>query len=99
MKENPAIVSRRFSRSWMRITYHRLSQVMAFAAAIFVSAASSLAQTAKKPNILVVFGDDIGIANLSAYTRGLVGYHTPNIDRIAKEGTMLPTAKRKIPAR
>ena len=42
----------------------------------------------KKPNFLVIFGDDIGIANISAYTRGLVGYHTPNIDRIAKEGTM-----------
>jgi Sulfatase len=42
----------------------------------------------KKPNILVIFGDDIGITNLSAYTHGLVGHHTPNIDRIAKEGTM-----------
>jgi len=45
-------------------------------------------QTAKKPNILVIFGDDIGQSNLSAYTHGLVGYHTPNIDRIAKEGMM-----------
>jgi arylsulfatase len=40
----------------------------------------------KKPNILVIFGDDIGQANVSAYTMGLVGYRTPNIDRIAKEG-------------
>ena len=39
-----------------------------------------------KPNILVIWGDDIGITNLSAYTMGLVGYQTPNIDRIAKEG-------------
>src|SRR5690349_19959736 len=39
-----------------------------------------------KPNILVIWGDDIGIANLSCYTRGLMGYHTPNIDRIANEG-------------
>jgi arylsulfatase A-like enzyme len=39
-----------------------------------------------KPNILVIFGDDIGQANISAYTMGLVGYRTPNIDRIAKEG-------------
>ena len=38
------------------------------------------------PNILVIFGDDIGIANISAYTDGLMGYETPNIDRIASEG-------------
>ncbi len=42
----------------------------------------------KKPNILVIWGDDIGIANLSCYTHGLMGYHTPNIDRLAKEGMM-----------
>ena len=39
-----------------------------------------------KPNILVVWGDDIGQSNISAYTMGLMGYRTPNIDRIAKEG-------------
>ncbi len=42
----------------------------------------------KKPNILVIWGDDIGIANLSCYTLGLMGYHTPNIDRLAKEGML-----------
>ncbi len=41
-----------------------------------------------KPNILVIWGDDIGQSNISAYTHGLVGYHTPNIDRIAEEGMM-----------
>ncbi|KGD86827.1 arylsulfatase [Achromobacter sp. RTa] len=40
----------------------------------------------KKPNILVIFGDDIGQANISTYTKGVVGYRTPNIDRIANEG-------------
>ena len=40
----------------------------------------------KKPNILVIFGDDIGQTNVSAYSNGLMGYRTPNIDRIAKEG-------------
>jgi arylsulfatase len=40
----------------------------------------------KKPNILVIWGDDVGQSNISAYTRGLVGYRTPNIDRIAGEG-------------
>src|SRR5215469_8773596 len=39
-----------------------------------------------KPNILVIFGDDIGITNVSAYSSGLMGYETPNIDRIGKEG-------------
>jgi arylsulfatase len=43
---------------------------------------------AKKPNILVIFGDDIGVTNVSAYGLGLVGYRTPNIDRIAREGMM-----------
>jgi len=48
-------------------------------------AASAQAQN-KKPNILVIWGDDIGQSNISAYTMGLVGYRTPNIDRIAREG-------------
>ena len=39
-----------------------------------------------KPNILVIFGDDIGIWNLSCYSDGMMGYRTPNIDRLAKEG-------------
>jgi hypothetical protein len=41
---------------------------------------------ATQPNILVIWGDDIGITNLSAYSDGLMGYRTPNIDRIADEG-------------
>ncbi len=40
----------------------------------------------RKPNILIIWGDDIGQSNISAYTMGLVGYNTPNIDRIAREG-------------
>jgi arylsulfatase len=42
----------------------------------------------KKPNILIIWGDDIGISNLSCYSRGLMGYQTPNIDRLAREGMM-----------
>ena len=41
---------------------------------------------ADQPNILVIFGDDIGIWNLSCYSDGVMGYRTPNIDRLAKEG-------------
>src|SRR5579864_7131154 len=41
-----------------------------------------------KPNILVIWGDDIGYWNISAYSKGMMGYRTPNIDRIANEGMM-----------
>ena len=44
--------------------------------------------SAKTPNVLVIFGDDIGIPQISAYTMGLMGYRTPNIDRIAAEGAI-----------
>lgn len=42
----------------------------------------------EKPNIIIIWGDDIGQSNLSCYTRGMMGYETPNIDRIADEGMM-----------
>ena len=42
-----------------------------------------------KPNILVIFGDDVGLGNVSAFSHGVVGYKTPNIDRIAREGMMM----------
>jgi len=63
---------------------------LAVAMAVTLAALSfpATAQQAAKPNILVIWGDDIGIANISAYTKGLVGYQTPNIDRIANEGMM-----------
>jgi arylsulfatase len=48
--------------------------------------------TGQKPNILVIFGDDIGIPQISAYTMGMMGYRTPNIDRIAREGAIFTDA-------
>ncbi len=51
-------------------------------------AAPTPAPSGRRPNILVIFGDDIGQTNISAYSFGLMGYKTPNIDRIAKEGIM-----------
>jgi arylsulfatase A-like enzyme len=54
--------------------------------AVFIAAASEAAD--KKPNIVIIWGDDIGQANVSAYSLGVMGYKTPNIDRIAKEGMM-----------
>ena len=63
---------------------------MLLAAIMFGALAiSASAQTAgKKPNILVIMGDDIGWFNPSCYNRGMMGFQTPNIDRIAKEGAM-----------
>src|ERR1700704_3609418 len=49
---------------------------------------SNLLAQSKKPNILVIMGDDIGMWNISAYSHGMMGYKTPNIDRIAKEGAI-----------
>jgi len=61
------------------------SIMLPFAALLLVLSGSTWAEE-KKPNILVVWGDDVGQSNISAYTHGLVGYKTPNIDRIANEG-------------
>jgi len=55
--------------------------------AVPLLAATAQAQT-KKPNILVIWGDDIGQFNISAFNRGMMGYRTPNIDRIAAEGAL-----------
>jgi arylsulfatase len=54
--------------------------------------APGAASGGKKPNILVIFGDDIGVPQISAYTMGLMGYRTPNIDRIAAEGAIFTDA-------
>ncbi len=63
---------------------------IATVSAVVALAAPAVAQTdgdgADKPNILVIWGDDVGQSNISAYTMGLMGYETPNIDRIAEEG-------------
>ncbi len=62
------------------------------AASTLVCASFALAQAQtqeeKRPNILVIWGDDIGQFNISAYNNGIMGYRTPNIDRIAKEGAL-----------
>ena len=84
---NPLLALPGFAPSrWLRHTL-RLAQFTAIA--LVAAAATVSAQTpGKKPNILVIFGDDIGQTNISAYSFGVMGYRTPNIDRIAKEGMM-----------
>jgi arylsulfatase len=57
--------------------------VVALVCAAMVTA-SPAAAADKKPNILVIMGDDIGTWNVSAYNQGMMGYRTPNIDRLAK---------------
>jgi len=62
-------------------------RLMLAALALVLAATPALAQTGKKPNIVVIFGDDIGTWNIGAYTHGMMG-KTPNIDRIASEGML-----------
>ncbi len=64
----------------------------AFAVLVVLIWAVSPAAAAKKPNILVIWGDDIGIHNISAYNLGIMGYQTPNIDSIAREGALFTDA-------
>jgi len=56
--------------------------------ALLATALPAQAAAAKKPNILIIWGDDIGYWNVSAYNQGMMGYKTPNIDRIAKQGAL-----------
>jgi arylsulfatase len=58
----------------------------ALVAALLLVLTALPAAAQDKPNILVIWGDDIGQSNISAYTKGMMGYRTPNIDRLANEG-------------
>src|SRR6187402_960437 len=66
--------------------HYSLSLLAAVAAIIVASPSASAAD--KKPNILIIWGDDIGYWNISAYNRGMMGYKTLDIDRIAQEGAL-----------
>jgi arylsulfatase A-like enzyme len=63
----------------------KLAQALLLLSCLFLAAT---VRSADKPNILVIWGDDIGWYNISAYNLGVMGYRTPNIDRIAKEGAL-----------
>ncbi len=65
---------------------HRFFSALCLALAF--SAAGAHGQAAARPNIVIIWGDDIGQSNLSAYTKGVMGYRTPNIDRVANEGVI-----------
>src|SRR5882724_9752607 len=68
-------------RAWMALTALSLGLVS-------YGVVPATAQTRQKPNILIIWGDDIGEFNISAYNMGRMGYRTPNIDSIAKEGAI-----------
>ncbi|MRR59466.1 MAG: arylsulfatase, partial [Deltaproteobacteria bacterium] len=61
-------------------------------AAPVLTRTAEAAQPAKKPNIVVIWGDDVGVHNISAYNHGIMGYKTPNIDRLARQGAMFTDA-------
>ena len=68
---------------------HKTERWMAVAAILLgfaVFPADLFAQAKNQPNIVIIWGDDIGQSDVSAYSMGLMGFHTPNIDRVAKEG-------------
>ena len=56
------------------------------AVALVAFSMATMVAAQDKPNIVIIWGDDIGQSDISAYTMGLMGFHTPNIDRVAKEG-------------
>jgi arylsulfatase len=64
------------------------ASLIAIGIALGAAGLAAPVQAAEKPNIVVIWGDDVGESNLSVYSFGLMGYKTPNIDRIAKEGMM-----------
>jgi arylsulfatase len=65
-----------------------LKQFLGLTCAAVMLTALQAQAASEKPNILMIMSDDVGITNLSAYSRGLAGYQTPNIDRIANEGVL-----------
>jgi arylsulfatase A-like enzyme len=64
------------------------SGLLSVATAAVLPGSTAAVQAGKKPNIVIIWGDDIGQSNVSAYSHGVMGYKTPNIDRVAKEGMM-----------
>src|SRR5262245_61525432 len=93
---NPAkgVVKHHFSRRKLLLASSTAAAASALGSAAAVESAQAQtreatpAAPAGRPNIPVIFGDDIGQTNISAYSFGLMGFDTPNIDRIAKEGMM-----------
>jgi arylsulfatase len=83
------VLTNAFKRRSILVGVTMLAAVCALSAGASVQTAQAQQPSAgQKPNILVIFGDDIGIPQISAYTMGMMGYRTPNIDRVAREGAI-----------
>ena len=65
-----------------------LGSFAVIAAATMTSSPAVTQQQPQKPNILIIWGDDIGTFNVSAYNMGMMGYKTPNIDSIGRQGAI-----------
>ncbi len=74
------------SRRNLLLASTTLAAAAALGSATTLQTAQAQSSTGRRPNIVVIWGDDIGITDLSVYSFGLLGFHTPNIDRIAREG-------------
>jgi arylsulfatase len=72
----------------IKLPRYQRTVLVLFAAAGWALIGCNTHAQADRPNILIIMGDDVGITNISAYSHGLMGYQTPNIDRIANEGAM-----------
>jgi len=73
----------------MKIKIAIMKKRLSVATAFFVILASCFGQSAKKPNILFIMGDDVGWFNISAYHQGIMSGRTPNLDRLAREGMQM----------
>ena len=71
-------------KSYLTINFTKIITTCLFVTSGIASATTDT----ERPNILAIWGDDIGQSNISAYTHGMMGYKTANIDRIAKEGVL-----------
>ena len=76
----------------MEVGWMLTRALVGLGALLLLSQATTGSAQPRKPNILVIWGDDIGIHNISAYNLGLMGYKTPNIDRLAREGALFTDA-------
>jgi phosphoglycerol transferase MdoB-like AlkP superfamily enzyme len=72
----------------MKLSVKTRLALVTFATVLGVASAPFAEAQEKKPNILVIMGDDIGISNIGAYSRGMMAGRTPNLDKLAKEGML-----------
>jgi len=83
--DNKPTINKEDSMKLKRLT---VSLTLLMAVTMLLSTFTPAQAADKKPNILIIFGDDVGVWNISAYHRGMMGGRTPNLDRIAKEGAL-----------